>query len=179
MVNDYLACVASVSVRFRSKERGTRVKDRAKNGVSKRAGRGYFHFLALVSFLARPKPRIPFLGLSLLRNQTETLATQATGALVLRIFCCLRARARSPHDIWRKGETACSLWKHGGKKSEYNVISNNNKTEKCHITTFTFTFNDAINFLCFLNIRAQKKLRIKLCWNHFYLMNCIVSRTTA
>ena len=37
----------------------------------------YFHFLALVSFLARPKPRIPFLGLSLLRNQTETLATQA------------------------------------------------------------------------------------------------------
>ena len=38
----------------------------------------HFHFLALVSFLARPKPRIPFLGLSLLRNQTETLATQAS-----------------------------------------------------------------------------------------------------
>ena len=40
-----------------------------------------FHFLALVSFLARPKPRIlflaSFLGLFLLRNQTETLATQA------------------------------------------------------------------------------------------------------
>ena len=36
-----------------------------------------FHYLALVSFLARPKPRIPFPGLSLLRNQTETLATQA------------------------------------------------------------------------------------------------------
>ena len=32
-----LACVANVSVWFRSKERGTRVKDRAKNGVSKRA----------------------------------------------------------------------------------------------------------------------------------------------
>ena len=63
-----LACAASVSFRFRRKERGTRVKDRAKNGP---------HFLALVSFLARPKPRIPFLGLSLLRNQTETLATQA------------------------------------------------------------------------------------------------------
>ena len=28
-----LACVASISVRFKSKERGTRVKDRAKNGV--------------------------------------------------------------------------------------------------------------------------------------------------
>ena len=36
-----LACVASVSVRFRSKERGARLKDRAKNGVSKRAGRGW------------------------------------------------------------------------------------------------------------------------------------------
>ena len=35
---------------------------------------------SLVSFLARPVPRIPFLdlGLSLLPNQTETLATQAT-----------------------------------------------------------------------------------------------------
>ena len=55
-----IACVASVSVRFRSKEKW------------------HFHFLALVSFLARPKPRILFLGLSLLRNQTETLATPAT-----------------------------------------------------------------------------------------------------
>ena len=54
-----------VSVRFRSKELGTRVKDRAKS------------FLALVSFLARSKPNVTFLGLSLLRNQTETLATQA------------------------------------------------------------------------------------------------------
>ena len=33
--------------------------------------------MALVSFLARPKPKFQFLGLSLLRNQTETLATQA------------------------------------------------------------------------------------------------------
>ena len=31
-----VACVASVSVRFRSKERGTRVKDPVKNGTSKR-----------------------------------------------------------------------------------------------------------------------------------------------
>ena len=51
-------------MRFRSKERGTRVKDRAKNGASKRAG----SFLAIASFLARPNPKIPFLGLSLLRN---------------------------------------------------------------------------------------------------------------
>ena len=41
-----LAYVASVSVRFRSKERGTRAKDRAKNDASKRAGREWlsFHF---------------------------------------------------------------------------------------------------------------------------------------
>ena len=31
----------------------------------------------LVPFLTRPKPKIRFLGLSLLRNQTGTLATQA------------------------------------------------------------------------------------------------------
>ena len=31
----------------------------------------------LVSFLSRPKPKIPFLSRSLLLNQTETLATQA------------------------------------------------------------------------------------------------------
>ena len=35
-----VACVASVSVRLRSKKLGTRVKDHAKNGASKRAGRG-------------------------------------------------------------------------------------------------------------------------------------------
>ena len=36
-----VACVASVSVRFRRKERGTRVKDREKSGASKRTGRGW------------------------------------------------------------------------------------------------------------------------------------------
>ena len=36
------------------------------------------NFLALVLFLARLKPKVPFLGLPLLRNQTETLATQAS-----------------------------------------------------------------------------------------------------
>ena len=33
--------------------------------------------VALVSFLARPKPKVPFIGISLPRNQTETLAKQA------------------------------------------------------------------------------------------------------
>ena len=69
-----VGCVASVSVRFRSKERGgTRVKDRAKNGVSKRA----LSVFGSCFISRRPKSRIPFLDLSLLRNQTETLVTQA------------------------------------------------------------------------------------------------------
>ena len=77
-----IAWVASVSVRFRSKKRGTRVKDHAKNGASKRAGREggsflspspLFHFLPFVSLLARRKQKILFLGLFLLRNQTERL----------------------------------------------------------------------------------------------------------
>ena len=35
-----IACVASVSVQFRSKERTTKVKDRAKHGASKELGGG-------------------------------------------------------------------------------------------------------------------------------------------
>ena len=64
--NHVVACVASVFFRFRSKELGTRVKDRAKNAASKRAGRGLGGGRkkgrkALVPFFARPKPKIPFL----------------------------------------------------------------------------------------------------------------------
>ena len=68
-----IPCVASVSVRFRSKEheeRWTRVKDRAKNGTSR---------LALVSFLARsffaPKP-----------NGNACYATQASRITSFEIF---------------------------------------------------------------------------------------------
>ena len=38
----WLACVASISVRFRSRERGTWIKDCTENGASKRAGRSFF-----------------------------------------------------------------------------------------------------------------------------------------
>ena len=85
-----IACVASVSVWFRRKERGTRDKDRAKNGArGEGVGKTFpsfpsptplFHFLALVSFLAQPKPKIPLLGLSLLRKLPETHATQPKSA---------------------------------------------------------------------------------------------------
>ena len=80
--------VASVSVRFRSKERGTRVKDRAKNDTSKRAERGWGRKEGNVPL---PLPPLSFFGyhfisraaktgLSLLRHQMETLATQATAS---------------------------------------------------------------------------------------------------
>ena len=59
-----LARVAGVFVR----ERGTRVKDRGKNGASK----------------------IPFLVLSWLRNQTEKLATQANATRNLQLLLLLR-----------------------------------------------------------------------------------------
>ena len=60
-----VASVASVSVRFRCKERGTRVKNRAENGAAKTEN--------------------PVLGFSLLRNQTETLATEANHKFYLEI----------------------------------------------------------------------------------------------
>ena len=69
-----IACIASVSVRFRSKERGR------KSNTTRKIAQvtltipllPQFHFLALVPFLVPPKPKVSFLGLSLLRNQTET-----------------------------------------------------------------------------------------------------------
>ena len=66
------------SKRFRlvSEQRTRDESKRPKNGASEKAGRGW-GTKSLVSFLARSKPKIPILGLSLLRNQTETLATQA------------------------------------------------------------------------------------------------------
>ena len=63
-----IVCVASVFVLFRESKTARKMAPPPPSS---------FLFGALVSFLARPKPRIPFLGLSLLRNSTETLATQA------------------------------------------------------------------------------------------------------
>ena len=40
-----------------------------------------FHFLALVSFLARSKPKVPFLGISLLRNQRKRLLRRLENVL--------------------------------------------------------------------------------------------------
>ena len=59
--------------------------------VKERGGVGKKGISPLVPFLARPKPKIRFLGLSLLRNQTETLATQANkyNTVLLYLFIYL------------------------------------------------------------------------------------------
>ena len=87
-----LACVATVSVRLRSKERGTRVKDCAKNGARKRVERGWgrkegnlpLPLPPLSFFDSRFISRAAKTGLSLLRNQTGTLATQAKTRVMMR-----------------------------------------------------------------------------------------------
>ena len=57
-------------MRFRSKQRGTRVKERAKNGMSTKAGSILFYSLVLVPFFARLNLcSSSFLGLSLLWDQ--------------------------------------------------------------------------------------------------------------
>ena len=45
---NFIACVGCISVRFRSKERGTRVKDHAKNGS---------YFISRVVKTENPVPR--------------------------------------------------------------------------------------------------------------------------
>ena len=88
----FLACVESVSVRFRSKERETRVKDRAKNGASKRAGRGWGRKLR-----KHPPPSRSFifwLSFRFLRGQNRKfrssvfLCSETKGKrLLLRLTC--------------------------------------------------------------------------------------------
>ena len=65
-----LACVASVSVRFRSKEQGKRVKNRAKNGTSKRAGGGGKERMETLADKPRDFENRP-LGLSFLSACTD------------------------------------------------------------------------------------------------------------
>ena len=60
----------------KTKRKMAQVKERGGGGVRVRVF--FFFFLTLVSFLARSKPKVPSLGLSLLRNQTELLTTHAT-----------------------------------------------------------------------------------------------------
>ena len=68
-----LACVAIVSVRFRSKERATRVKDRAKNSASKRAGRGWAIGLDPLPLPSpSPPPSFIFFGSRFISRAAET-----------------------------------------------------------------------------------------------------------
>ena len=66
-----------------------------------------FYFLALVSFLALSKPKISFLGVSLLRNQTETIGTQAK--MRLKNFFVSNHNV-SNFCLKAKSENGCEKW---------------------------------------------------------------------
>ena len=55
----WLACVASVLERFGSKERGSRVKDRAKNGASKRSSPSFIFWLLSIFPTAKTENLVP------------------------------------------------------------------------------------------------------------------------
>ena len=107
---EIIACVASVSVRFRSKERGTRVKDRAKNGASKRAGRVFFGscFISRAAKTENPVPRSFFspkpngkacyAGYEIHKSQTMTFWTREAK------FCFLRG------PLWGSSLTGNVQW---------------------------------------------------------------------
>ena len=75
------------------------------------------HFLALISFLTRWKPRIPFLSLFLLQSQTETLFTQAipylkkvnprNSSTFKRLFSKNMGKTPSSHIIHSLGGEYC------------------------------------------------------------------------
>ena len=106
-----VACVTSVSVWFRNKEWGTKVKDCAKNGASKRAERGWGRkegkFLPLLNpslsffgsrFISRvAKTENPVPRLSLLRNQRHSMTFSRFIRLIIRDQFLERSKNFSGH----------------------------------------------------------------------------------
>ena len=66
-----------------------------------------FHFLAFVLFLVRSKPKIPILGLSLHRDLTETLATQA----IVRVVHVAFLRSHQPSSLGVLGAVNPGLYR--------------------------------------------------------------------
>ena len=85
-ISDALGCVANVSVRFRSKERGTRVKDRAKNGVSERAGRGWGRKEG--NFLPLPILPLSFFGSCFISRAAKTQESRSS------VFLCYETKRK-------------------------------------------------------------------------------------
>ena len=79
-----------------------------------------FHFLVLVSFLAWSIPKVPFLGISLLRNQTETLATQASLHVVKRLTG-FELCATTPKNPQRRTTTCSGVCKRTQRATSNNV----------------------------------------------------------
>ena len=80
-------------------------EDQTKRNTSQRPREKWRNFLVLVSFLAQLKPKILFHVLFLLRNQTETLVTQAIFLLMAQLPEVLTLywnKMNENHTGWRK-----------------------------------------------------------------------------
>ena len=87
-----------------------------------------FHFLPRVSFLARPKPRISFLGLFLLRNSTETLATQARLVQMFDVGAWMKECRETLHELMHshcfkfiKGNSKVVIYYRKWSKNEWDL----------------------------------------------------------
>ena len=113
-----------------------------------------FNFLVLVSFYARSKPKVPFL----LRNQTETLATQAT---ILGTFF-------KSHDcscLWLL-EDWLGYW-HDKLSNKIAPIKLNKLSTVSHVHIFPLfqcTHKEKPRLSCFVPNKKQRNLRS--CWSN-------------
>ena len=73
--------------------------------------------LVLVSFLAQSKPNVPLNDLFLLRNQTETLATQANDSSKISAFVPQEHQSRMRSDERDKVGTSLNLREKNGAAS--------------------------------------------------------------
>ena len=138
-----------------------------------------FFFLALVLFLSRSKPKVPFLGLSLLRNRTEMLSTHAThdGDLVgnrrqrdfVRSFyscshwarCSLvgssipaKNQSRSQHSTWE-----CNIWL---DKDQHSTLQFNFVVLNVIVKTLDFNFISESSTLNFVPQHSSLLINIAL-----------------
>ena len=103
----YIAGVASVFVRFRNKERGTRVKDRTEMGRVKERGGGGSRCQNQKS---RPFHVVPRIGLAPKPDGNASYADSAYKVLVSVLFTCtLQPQQQFPNVFLQRCTGACTV----------------------------------------------------------------------